>query len=365
MIFQGRMVRKEIEMKRVLLMVMVLATVLAMLTACGTANAPAPTEEPTEAVSAAPSEEPAESAPPTEEAAESAAPSFDESNPTAVATLAGPTGMGMIQMFENPAYDISLQASPDEITPKIISGEVSVATIPSNLAAVLYNKMQGGISIVAVNTMGVLYILENGDTVNSVEELAGKTIYATGQGSTPEYALNKILAANGLEDVTVEYMGAHADLANAMAAGEVKLALLPEPFVSTVLAKNADVKVKVDINAEWQKIFGEDAGMPMGVTVVSNKFAENKADMDKLIADYSASVSYVTTDPGAAAEDIVAKGIVGAAPVAKAAIPRCGISFITGEACKAILDDYFAVMFESNPDSLGGAIPDDAIFYMP
>ena len=154
---------------------------------------------------------------PSAEATEAANPSYDDSDPVKVATLAGPTGMGMIQLFGNKAYDISLLSSPDEITPKIISGEVSVATIPSNLAAVLYNKMQGGISIVSVNTMGVLYILENGDTVNSVADLAGKTIYATGQGSTPEYALNKILEANGLNDVKVEYMGAHADLANAMA----------------------------------------------------------------------------------------------------------------------------------------------------
>lgn len=351
-------------MKRLLLLALALVMVLAMMTACGTKEAPAATEKPADTAMAAvdPTEAPAEATP---EATPEQAATFGESSPLAAATLAGPTGMGMIQMFGNPAYDIALQSSPDEITPKIISGEVSVATIPSNLAAVLYNKMKGGISIVSVNTMGVLYILENGDTVSSFEDLAGKTIYATGQGSTPEYALNKILSANGLEGVTVEYMGAHADLANAMAAGEVKLALLPEPFVSTVLAKNPDVKVKIDINTEWQKIFGEDAGMPMGVTVVSNKFAANKADMDKLIADYSASVEYVTMDTDAAAADIVAQGIVGAEPIAKAAIPRCGISFITGEQCKAILADYFAVMFESNPDSLGGAIPDDAIYYMP
>ncbi len=348
-------------MKKILLLALALVMVLAMMTGCGGSNAPAASAEPTAAATAEATDAPA---PATPEATQEAA-SYDESNPLAAATLAGPTGMGMIQLFGNPAYDIALQASPDEITPKIISGEVSVATIPSNLAAVLYNKMKGGISVVAVNTMGVLYILENGDTVNSVEDLAGKTIYATGQGSTPEYALNKILSANGVENVTVEYMGAHADLAGAMAAGEVKLALLPEPFVSTVLAKNPDVAVKLDINAEWKKIFGEDAGMPMGVTVVSNKFAANKANMDKLIADYSASVEYVTKDTDAAAAEIVAQGIVGAEPIAKSAVPRCGISFITGEQCKAILSDYFAVMFESNPNSLGGAIPDDAIYYMP
>ena len=351
-------------MKRVWMAAVALLMVILMMAACAE-NAPAETAGQTPAAESPAAT--AETAATTETAApdETAEPTSGASEPVKVATLAGPTGMGMIQLFSNEAYEVSLLSSPDEITPKIINKEASVATIPSNLAAVLYNKMQGGISVVAVNTMGVLYILENGDTVKSVADLAGKTIYATGQGSTPEFALKKILAANGVENVTVEYLGAHADLANAMAAGDVTLALLPEPFVSTVLAKNADIKVKIDINEEWQKIFGEDAGMPMGVTVVLNDFAADKAAMEKLIADYSQSVEYVTTDPDAAAADIVAAGIVGAEPIAKAAIPRCGISFITGEACKAILSDYFQVMFESDPKSLGGALPDDAIYYMP
>lgn len=285
--------------------------------------------------------------------------------PANVATLAGPTGMGLIQLFDNAAYHVNLYTSPDQITPKVINGEMDVVTIPSNLAAVLYNKMQGGVSIVGVNTMGVLYIVENGDTVTDISDLSGKTLYATGQGSTPEYALEKILAENGLEDVMVEYMGAHADLANALATGEVTLALLPEPFVSTVLAKNPALTVKIDINEEWKKIFGEDAGMPMGVTIVTSAFAQDKDAMKRLIDDYSASVQYVVTEIDSASEEIAAKEIVGSAAIAKQAIPRCGISFITGQAAKAILADYFAVMFESNPESLGGAIPDDAIYYMP
>ena len=343
-------------MKKILVLVLALMMALMAFTAC---TAPAPEETP----SAAPTEE----AQPTQDATTepAAEPAYSEENPLAVATLAGPTGMGMVQLFDNSAYDVTLLAAPDQISPKIISGEVSVATIPSNLAAVLYAKMQGGIKIAAVNTMGVLYILENGNTVSSIADLAGKTIYATGQGATPEYVLNKILAENGLDDVTVEYMGAHADLANAMAAGEVTLALLPEPYVSSMLAQNPDIAVKIDINEEWKKIFGEDAGMPMGVTVVSADFAADKASMDQLLADYAASVNYVTSDMDSAAADIVALQIVGAEPIAKAAIPRCGISFVTGEACKAILDDYFAVMFESNPQSVGGAIPDDAIYYLP
>lgn len=313
-----------------------------------------PASEPTQAQSEEPTAEPAEV--PSEQ---------PEVTPLNAATLAGPTGMGMIQMFDNVDYDIRLLTAPDQISPKIIKGEVDIATIPSNLASVLYNKTNGSIKVVAVNTMGVLYILENGDTVNNIEDLAGKTIYATGQGATPEYVLNKILNENGLDDVTVEYMGTHADLANAMAAGEVTLALLPEPFVSTVLAKNADVKVKIDFNKEWKNIYGENAGIPMGVTVVSKKLAEDKEAMTKLIADYSASVDYVVNDVENAADAIAEQKIVGAAAIAKSAIPRCAISFITGEESKQMLSEYFGVMFDSNPKSIGGALPDDAFYYIP
>lgn len=348
-------------MKKKLSIVLALMLVLALLAACGDPGAAGETASgsPTQMASATLTATEVPTAEPTDP------PTFDESNPLSVATLAGPTGMGMIQLFSNPAYEVGLYTSPDQITTKVISGEISVAAVPSNLAAVLYNKLGGGIKIAAVTTMGVLYIVENGDTVSSVADLSGKTIYATGQGSTPEYVLEKILEANGVTDADVQYMGAHADLANAMAAGEVTLALLPEPFVSTVLAKNPDIAVKIDINAEWQKIYGADAGMPMGVTIVSDALAADAAGMAKLIADCSASVDYVVNDSAAAAADIVAKEIVGSEAIALSAIPRCGISFITGEAAKAILDDYFALMFESNPESLGGAIPDDTIYYMP
>ncbi len=281
-----------------------------------------------------------------------------------VATLTGPTGMGLIKLLGDDSYDVTLLSNPDQISPKIINNEVDAATIPSNLAAVIYNKTKGSIRTIAVNTMGVLYILENGDTVGGIADLAGKTIYATGQGSSPEYVLGKILDANGLKNVTVHFMGSHADLANAMAAGDVKLALLPEPFVSTVLAKNSDVKVKIDINEEWKKIFGEGAGIPMGVTIVSRKFAQNKTAMDKLMADLKASAGYAASDAAAAA-DIAEAGIVGSKEIAASAIPRCGISFITGAECKAMLEDYFSVMFESDPKSLGGSLPDDDFYYMP
>jgi NitT/TauT family transport system substrate-binding protein len=306
---------------------------------------------------------------PVEEVAEEGEESVGEA--IEVATLAGPTGMGMIQLIDDESgiYHVSVYSAPDQITPKIINKEVMFATIPSNLAAVLYNKTGGNISIIATNVTGVLYVLENGDTVNTIEDLNGKTIYATGQGASPEYALNEILTANGMEpgtDVTIEFMAEHADLANMMAAGEVNLALVPEPFVSTVLAKNPDVKVKLSVNEEWQKIFGDEIGTPMGVTIVQNDFAaENPQAVADFMEAYASSVEFVTADPHAASLLIEEHGILAKAKLAENAIPRCMISFISGEENQQLLQPYFNVLFESNPASVGGTLPDEAIYYIP
>ena len=358
-------------MKRTIFMVLAILMVLAFAACAPTDSADtadtAATDDTAEDVTNTPADDDADINDDTDTDADDVDTDADDTDttPISVATLAGPTGMGMVQMMNNAAYDISIYTAPDQLSPKIISGEVDVAAIPSNLGAVLYNKLGGGIKVVGINTMGVLYILENGDTVSSIEDLAGKTIYATGQGATPEYVLNKILEENGLEDVTVEYMGAHADLANALAAGEVTLAMLPEPFVSIAMKQNSSLAVKLDINEEWQAIFGEDAGIPMGIAVVSDAMAADSAAMEQLIADYTTSVKYVTSDAAAASEAIVEAGIFNMADVTANAIPRCGISFITGEDCKALLEDYFEVMYAFNPDSIAGALPDDGFYYIP
>lgn len=315
------------------------------------------TDEPTKAPTEKPTAEPTEE--PTEE---------PMAKPIRIATLAGPTGMGLIKILDDTSgkYEVSVYTSPDQIISKIVNNEVDAATIPSNLAAVLYSKTNGALQIVSVNTMGVLYICEIGDTVNSLSDLSGKTIYATGQGATPEYVLNKILNDNGLDDVTVEYMGSHPDLANAVAAGDIKLAMLPEPFVSTVTAKNPDVKVKIDLNTEWEAIFGEGTGMPMGVTVINKNFiAEHPEAVAMFMNDYSDSVDFVTNNMSMASELMVTHKIIGAASIALKAIPRSGISFITGDEAKDMLIEYFDVLFASNPKSVGGAIPENDIYFLP
>lgn len=341
-------------MKRIRLFFVLIVLSGVLCVSCAAKQATQPDVEPTQS---------AQQTQPTPEPTEA-----PQAQPMRIATLAGPTGMGLIDLVanQNQAYEISIYTAPDQLTPKIINNEVDAATIPSNLAAVLYNKTGGAIQVTAVNTLGVLYILENGDSVNAVADLAGKTIYATGQGSTPEYVLNDILTQNGLTvgvDVTVEYLSEHADLANMMAAGDAAIALLPEPFVSTVLVKNQDVKVKIDMDQEWKKLYGEESALPMGVTVVQKQFIQEHPELvEKMMQDYAASVDFVVSNTENAATLIEENGIIGSAAIAKQAIPRCQISFITGQEAKDILSEYFDLLFKSNPASVGGALPDEGLY---
>ncbi len=286
-----------------------------------------------------------------------------------VATLAGPTGMGMTKIIDEAEgkYEVSILTAPDQIVPKIISKEVDICAVPSNLASVLYKKTEGQIAVLSINTTGVLYIVENGDTIASVEDLRGKTIYASGQGASPEYILNHILEENGLvpnEDVTIIYQQEHAALANMMAAGEIEIAILPEPFVSVVTAKNADLNVQVNMNTEWEAIHGEGTVMPMGVAIVQKDFLEKypKA-VEEFMKEYEASVNFVNEDSESASALIAEQGILPSAGVAKMAIPRAGITFITGDDLESVLGQYLEVLYGYNPASVGGTLPDENFYY--
>jgi NitT/TauT family transport system substrate-binding protein len=294
-----------------------------------------------------------------------------EATPIRIATLAGPTGMGLIQIVDDESliYETEIYTAPDQIVPKIISGEVDIASIPSNLAALLYQKTGGNITNLSLNVSGVLYIVENGDTIESMSDLEGKTIYATGQGSSPEYILTHILEENGLiigENVEVEYLMAHADLANMVAAGEVEVAMLPEPYVSVVMAQNSDINVQIDFNEEWQEIYGTEQSLPMGVTIVNNAFLEeNPEAVAQFIEDYKASVAFVTESMDEASELIAEHGIISSAAVAKSAIPKSNISYIEGEKAMTTLNQYFEILFNSNPESIGGSMPDESFYFIP
>lgn len=293
-------------------------------------------------------------------------------DPARVYALKGPTGIGMVKMMNDNqgAYAFTLAGAPDEVVAAVASGNADFAAVPTNLAATLYAKTNGNVQLLALNTLGVLSILEKGEAIQSVEDLAGKTIYATGQGSTPEYVLNYILAAYGLTDsVTVEYKAEHAELATLAAAGEVDLVMLPEPNVTSVLSQNGDFRIALDVTelfgAAAEKK-GEAATLSMGCVIVRKEYAE--ANPDKVAAfmeEYAASVAFVNDNVDEASQMVEAQGILPKAAVAAKAIPNCHIVFVAGEEMKASIEPFFQVLFDANAKAVGGALPGDDFYYLP
>lgn len=280
-----------------------------------------------------------------------------------VGALIGPTGMGLAYMITEPsdAYEsIALYDAPDAITGKFISGELDIAAVPINLASVLYKKTEGNAVMIAVNTLGVLYVLENGEAVRSMADLSGKKIYATGQGSTPEYVLNALLEKNGVADAEIEYVGEHAVLASMLAAGEATLAMLPEPNVTAVQLKNADVHIALNLDEEWQKVTGEP--LVQGCYIVSRTFYEaHPKAVQQFLKDYAASVERVNSAADAA-ETIANAGVLPSAAIAAKAIPTCNIVCITGDDMQKKASMMLETLYAANPASIGGALPDDAFY---
>lgn len=282
-----------------------------------------------------------------------------------VTALKGPTGMGMAGILGDEykdIYDITLSGAPDEVTASFISGETDVAAVPVNLASVLYNKLEGDVAVLAVTTLGVLYILENGTAVNALSDLSGKTLYATGQGSTPEYVVNYLLDRAGVENVTVEYLTEHSELAALMASGERSLGMLPEPNVTAVTAKNANVRVALDLTAEWDAVC--DTPLVQGCLIARRSFVEEHgAAVERFLADYEASTAFVNEHHQRAAMVMEAHEILASAAIAKAAIPKCNIVYMTGDEMETALSAMLAVLFEANPKSVGGALPASDFYY--
>ena len=282
--------------------------------------------------------------------------------PVNIAALKGPTGMGISYMMDDTAkYNVELQDAPDVVVGKFVNGEIDIAAVPLNLAAVLYNKTEGNVVLLNLDTLGVLYIVENGETINSLADLAGKTIYASGEGATPQYVLDYLLAQNGLTDqVKVEYVGEHTALAAMVASGEAQIALLPEPFVSAVTVKNPDVRVALDLNSAWEAASGTK--LVMGVYIASRTFYNEHPDQVKaFLADYAASVEKVNTASDAA-QKIADLGIVGSAAIAQQAIPRSYIVSIAGAEAKNAASAVLNVLFTANPKSVGGKLPGDDLY---
>ena len=294
-----------------------------------------------------------------------------------VTALKGPTAMGMVKLMDEAesgavdgnTYAFTVAAAIDEVTPKIVKGETDIAAVPANLASVLYQNTKGEVQVLAVNTLGVIYIVESGDSVKSVEDLRGKTIYASGKGATPEYALNYILSENGIDpakDVTIEWKSEHAECLAALLAEKNAIAMLPQPFVTTAQMKNDQIQVRLDLTAEWDAIQqGADAPSQLitGVLVVRRQFAqENPEAVEAFLKSYAESVEYVNANVEEAAQ-LVGKYEIVPAAVAQKAIPACNIVCITGADMQQKLSGYLNVLFEQNPKAVGGALPADDFYY--
>lgn len=294
-----------------------------------------------------------------------------------VAALKGPTSMGMVKLMTDSEagetgdnnYTFTIAAAIDEITPKLVQGEIDISAVPANLASVLYNNTNGEISVLAINTLGVLYIVESGDTIQSVEDLRGKTIYASGKGATPEYALNYMLTANGIDpetDVTIEYKSEHTECVAALTTQENAIAMLPQPFVTTAQIQNEDIRIALDMTKEWdaaQESSENSSTLITGVVIARTSFIQEHPEaVAAFLNQYQASVEYVNSNITEAASLIETYDIVPAA-VAEKALPYCNITFIEGKEMQQKLSGYLNVLLEQNPESIGGALPDEAFYY--
>ncbi|MBR5321972.1 MAG: ABC transporter substrate-binding protein [Clostridia bacterium] len=288
-----------------------------------------------------------------------------------IITLAGPTGMGMAKLIESDTnnqtaynYEFTVASAPDQVSPEVIKGNYDIAAVPVNLASVLYNKTEGKLQVAGINTLGVLYMLENGNTINSVADLKGKTIYATGQGSNPEYVLRYILSKNNInpdKDVTIEFLAEHAELATKLKNNSVAIGMLPEPQVTSATT-GSEVRIALDLTKEWDKV--SEYKLVQGCIIVRKEFAEKyPTAVAKFLEEYKSSVDFVKNNIDEASTLIEKAGIIPKAAVAKKAIPNCNICLITGEEMKSYVSQMLNVLFEANASSVGGRLPDDRFYY--
>ena len=291
-----------------------------------------------------------------------------------VSVLNGPTGFGAAKLISDAGekkaslnYKFTVETDASNILGGLINGSIDIAALPTNAAANAYNKTGGKVKIVAINTLGVLYVVSTGAEITSFTDLKGKTVYCPAQN--PEFILKALCKANGLtvgEDITIDTSFAQpADLRTAVAAGQVEIAVLPEPMVTIAKSANPALTVALDLTAEWEKVNGESS-LAQGCVVVRTEWAEkNPAELAKFLEEYKASVEFTVANPKEASELIVATGVfAGKAPVAEKAIPKCNIVYIDGEAMVGPLNTFFSKLFDIAPTAIGGKLPDDGIYYI-
>ncbi len=282
-----------------------------------------------------------------------------------VGSLKGPTSIGIIRLMHEQAnnnYEFTMETQADVILSSVVSGQLDIALIPANVASVLYNKTKGGISVIDINTLGVLYMVSGDKDITSINDLEGHTVYTTGAGSTPEYVLRYLLEENGLTDkVNVEFKSEATEVAALLAEDTSAVGMLPQPFVTAALAKNDSLSIVLDMNKEWEAL--GNGSLVTGVTVVRNEFLKEHPDaVSAFVKDHASDVEFVNSDTAAAAGYVEEAGIIEKAPVAEKAIPFCNIVCISGSDMKAALSGYLNVLYDRDPSSVGGNLPADDFY---
>ncbi len=291
-----------------------------------------------------------------------------------IGCISGPTGIGMAYLMgENDEkrtaneYKFSVATSPDEIVSKFASGEIDIASVPTNLAAKLNAKLNGNVKMLALNTGCVLYIAEKGDSIKTVADLKGKTVYSTGEGANPEYVLRAVLSASGNDpdkDVTLKFVAENSELVTLLAKGDAEVALVPEPFLTTACAKVEGLRSALSIGDIWKDL-GKEGSVYMGCVIAKADYVEkNKAAVDKFLEEYKVSIEKANSETSAVAALCEKYKIVGSAAVAEKAAPKCAVTFIPGSECEKALSDYFKALFELDPTSVGGALPESGFWYV-
>ncbi len=359
-------------------------TTAAATTAAETSAAETTAAETTAAEPAADVQVPSEDAP---TAAESDSVSLEspgteeaagESVTLRIGSLKGPTSMGLVSLMDKSEngeaagnYEFTMVTDASELVAKMVAGDLDIALVPANMASILYQKTNQGINVLNINTLGVLYIVAADDSITGIPDLAGKTVYMTGKGTTPDYVFQYLLSAYGMsaDDLTIEYKSEATEVAAVLKEQADAIGLLPQPFVTVAMAQNENLKIVLDLTAEWDKVAensGEGGSLVTGVTVVRGELLadETTAAAVRLFMDEHAQSAAFTGEDVAAAAELVAKyGIIEKAPVAQKALPYCSIVCIEGDELKEMLSGYLNVLYNQDPTSVGGQLPDDAFYY--
>lgn len=304
---------------------------------------------------------------------------------TKVAALNGPTGIGLAKLKADRAYayEVEYYSDPQEVVPLLTTGEVDIAALPINLAANLYNKTDGGIQLLAINTLGVLHVIENGKSIQSISDLRGKTVYATGQGSTPEYIINYILTQNGIDpekDIDIQYLSAHSELATLAVEGKADICILPEPFATKVISETGPVSTTneegqtvitqnenplrraLDLTEEWDKVC--DVQLVQGCIVARTEYINaNPEIIEEFLMFNEVSVNYLGANPQASANFLAENGYFESSDLAMDTVENCNLIFISGEEMKTSASQVFDILYQADAASVGGKVPDDGIYY--